>query len=259
MSWATDNSLEQGDPRAHHEGHDDDPFDDPAETCRRPGAGAAAGRSWSEVDRRSVVIAALVAGLLAGFGVAMPVGPVATYLVALTARTSLKVGGCAALGIASADGIYAAVAAIAGTALAPLLVPIVEPLRWVSVVGLIGLAVMGAVRAIRRYRGHRLAAMDQELPVGAWTAYLGMLGMTLLNPWTVIYFAALVLGGSGDFGSGERAVFVIAAFVASASWQLLLAGSGALLGRVLTGHVGRIVTALGSSVLIAGLAVRLVP
>ena len=204
---------------------------------------------------------ALVAGLLAGFGVAMPVGPVGTYLVALTARSSLRIGAFAALGVASADGVYVAVAALAGSALAPLLVPVVGPLRWVSVVVLVGLAVMGAVKAVRRYRAQRLAAMDQETPVGAVMAYLGMLGMTLLNPWTVIYFAALVLGGSGasaDPGAGERAVFVVAAFVASASWQLLLAGGGALLGRLLTGHVGRLVTALTSTVLIVGLAVRLV-
>ena len=204
---------------------------------------------------------ALVAGLLAGFGVAMPVGPVGTYLVALTARTSWRIGACAALGVASADGVYAAVAALAGSALAPLLVPVVGPLRWVSVVVLVGLAVMGAVKAVRRYRAQRLAAMDQETPVGAVMAYLGMLGMTLLNPWTVIYFAALVLGGSGasaDPGAGERVVFVVAAYVASASWQLLLAGGGALLGRLLTGHVGRLVTALTSTVLIVGLAVRLV-
>jgi arginine exporter protein ArgO len=213
------------------------------------------------VDARSVVTAALVAGLLAGFGVAMPVGPVGTYLVALTARSTLRIGAFAALGVASADGIYAAVAALAGTALAPLLVPVVEPLRWASVVILIGLAVMGAIRAVRRYRAHRLSAIEQETPVGARTAYLGMLGMTLLNPWTVIYFAALVLGGSGasaDPGAAERAAFVVAAFVASASWQLLLAGGGALLGRLLTGHVGRLTTALASTALIIVLAVRLV-
>jgi hypothetical protein len=51
---------------------------------------------------------------------------------------------------------------------------------------------------------------------------------------------------------------VVAAFVASASWQLLLAGGGALLGRALTGHVGRLVTALGSSLVIVVLALRMV-
>ncbi|MEV5963724.1 LysE family transporter [Kribbella sp. NPDC051952] len=207
------------------------------------------------------MIAALVAGLLAGYGVAMPVGPVGTYLVALTARSSLRVGAAAALGIASADGAYALVAAVAGSALAPLLVPIVEPLRWTSVVILIALAAMGAGKAVRRYRAHRLSVIEQETAIGARRAYIGMLGMTMLNPWTVIYFAALVIGGSGASTAPklfERAVFVVAAFLASASWQLLLAGGGALLGRVLTGHLGRLVTTLASSLLVVVLAVRLV-
>jgi arginine exporter protein ArgO len=52
-------------------------------------------------------------------------------------------------------------------------------------------------------------------------------------------------------------VFVLAVFAASASWQLALAGGGAFLGRVLTGSRGRLITALASSVLIGGLAVRL--
>lgn len=211
-----------------------------------------------EVDPRPVVTGALVAGLLAGYGIAMPVGPVGTYLVALTARSSLRVGACAALGIASADGIYALVAAVAGSALAPLLAPIVVPLRWVSVVVLLALAVSGAVKAVRRYRAHRLTGITQEMPVGALKAYVGLLGMTLLSPMTVIYFAALVLGGANSMAAGERAVFVVAAFVASASWQLLLAGGGALLGRALTGHLGRLLTALGSSVVIVVLAIRLV-
>ncbi|WP_433159637.1 LysE family transporter [Kribbella sp. CA-247076] len=201
---------------------------------------------------------ALVAGLLAGYGIAMPVGPVATYLVALTARSSWRVGACAALGIASADGIFALVAAVAGSALAPVLEPVIVPLRWASVVVLLGLAATTAVRAVRRYHAHRLTGISQ-VPVSAVKAYVGLLGMTLLSPMTVIYFAALVLGGgSGDSHPLERVVFVIAAFVASASWQLLLAGGGALLGRALTGHLGRLLTALGSSVVIALLAVDLV-
>ena len=214
-----------------------------------------------EVDPRPLVTGALVAGLLAGYGIAMPVGPVGTYLVALTARSSLRVGACAALGVASADGFYAFVAAVAGSALAPLLVPIVGPLRWVSVVVLVGPATVGALNAVRRYRAHRLTGITQDVPLSARTAYLGLLGMTLLSPMTVIYFAALVLGGSGassNPGVPERAVFVLAAFTASATWQLLLAASGALLGRALTGHTGRLATALVSSLVITALALRLV-
>jgi arginine exporter protein ArgO len=53
-------------------------------------------------------------------------------------------------------------------------------------------------------------------------------------------------------------VFVLAAFLASASWQVLIASGGALLGRALTGRRGRLVTALVSSAVIMALAVRMV-
>src|SRR6266536_3209982 len=92
------------------------------------------------------------------------------------ARASLRVGACAAWGVASADGVDATVAAVAGSALAPMLEPLVVPLRWISVVALVGLAVSGAVKAVRRYRAHRLTGISQETPVGAMKAYLGMLG-----------------------------------------------------------------------------------
>ncbi len=55
-----------------------------------------------------------------------------------------------------------------------------------------------------------------------------------------------------------QAVFTLAAFAASASWQLLLAGGGALLGRALTGRRGQLCTALASSALVVGLAVHMV-
>ncbi|MFC8662580.1 LysE family transporter [Streptomyces sp. NPDC057199] len=202
--------------------------------------------------------AALVAGLLAGYGIAIPVGAVATYLVSLTARTSLRIGVCAALGVATADGLYALVAALGGSALAAALQPVLVPLRWASALVLVALAVRGAVTALRQYRERRLATRSDRTPVSPRRAYLALLAITLLNPTTVVYFTALVLGSSTGAAVGllEQGVFVLAAFAASASWQLLLAGGGALLGRVLTGRRGRLVTALVSSAVILALAVR---
>ncbi|MCF1591975.1 LysE family transporter [Streptomyces muensis] len=202
--------------------------------------------------------AALVAGLIAGYGIAVPVGAVATYLVSLTARTSLRTGVCAALGVATADGLYALVATLGGSALAGALRPVLVPLRWASALVLAVLAVRGAVVAVRHYRDRRLATRSASAaPPSPARAFLALLGITLLNPTTVIYFAALVLGtrASDTAAPLEQGVFVLAAFAASASWQVLLAGGGALLGRVLTGRRGRLVTALVSSGVILALAV----
>ncbi|MFF3846778.1 LysE family transporter [Streptomyces sp. NPDC002328] len=203
--------------------------------------------------------AALVAGLIAGYGIAVPVGAVGTYLVSLTARTSLRTGVCAALGVAAADGLYALLATVGGSAVAVALRPVLTPLRWASAVVLLALAAWSAVSALRRYRAHRLATRSDPPPPSPARAFASLLGITLLNPTTVVYFAALVLGtGTADAVRPlEQAVFVLAAFAASASWQLLLAGGGALLGRALTGHRGRLATALASSGVMTVLAMRM--
>lgn len=203
---------------------------------------------------------ALVAGLVAGYGIAIPVGAVGTYLVSLTARTSLRTGACAALGVATADGLYALLATVGGSAVSAVLRPVLGPLAWASALVLLALAALGAVTAVRQYRARRLTARSEPPPPSPARAYLSLLGITLLNPTTVLYFAALVLGtGTADTAHPlAQGAFVLAAFAASASWQLLLAGGGALLGRALTGRRGRLGTALVSSGVMAVLAVRIV-
>ncbi|MET9655354.1 LysE family transporter [Streptomyces sp. NPDC006460] len=204
---------------------------------------------------------ALVAGLVAGYGIAIPVGAVGAYLVAVTARTGWRTGAGAALGVATADGLYALVAVLGGSALAPLLTPVMTPLRWMSAVVLVTLAAHAAWTALRAYRIRDGATRDDgKDPLTPLRAYLTFLGITVLNPMTVIYFVALILatGPGAPTTAVDQTAFVLAAVTASASWQLFLAGGGALLGRGLTGPRGRLVTALLSSALIAGLAVALV-
>jgi len=191
-----------------------------------------------------------LSGVIAGYGVAVPVGAIAVLIAGLTARTSLRVGAAAGLGAATADGIYAAVAVIGGAALTGMITPIATPLRWAAAAVLLLLAAHTAWTALARPATAR--ETDRTTPAAA---YLGILGLTLLNPATVVYFAALVLGRGGQ---GGGAWFVLGAFLSSASWQLLIAGSGSLVGRFLTSARARLITALVSSAVIAALAIGLV-
>jgi arginine exporter protein ArgO len=202
---------------------------------------------------------AMVSGLLAGYGVAIPVGAIAVLIMGLTARTSLLVGAGAGLGAATADGLYALVAVAGGAAVTALIRPVATPLRIAAAVVLVGLAGRTAWTAWRTHRAPAVTPPGRLSLTTPRRAYAGLLGLTLLNPATVVYFGALVLG---EQAGRERslvaaALFVVAAFVASASWQLLLAAGGSVLGRVLSGPRGRLASALASSAVILVLAARL--
>jgi arginine exporter protein ArgO len=208
------------------------------------------------------VTGAFLAGLVAGYGVAVPVGAIAVLILGLSARTSFRVGAAAALGVATADGLYAAVAALGGAAVAGLIAPVAGPLRLAAAVVLLALAGHTAWRALRPRAASGVPAGTRRGLDTPPRAFAGVLALTLLNPATVVYFAALVIGrqGGADPGVAGALLFVAGAFVASASWQLLIAGGGTLVGRTLAGPRGRRVTALVSSGLIATLAtVMLLP
>ncbi|MGW8971827.1 LysE family transporter [Streptomyces platensis] len=198
---------------------------------------------------------AFLPGLWAGYALAVPVGALAVLLVSVTARTSFRVGASAALGVATADGLYALAAVAGGGALSRALAPVAGPLRAFAAVILLAMALRTAVWALR-HRGKEEGS-ERDVLGRPGRAYLAFLGLTLLNPWTVLYFSALVLaGGAGALGDGAAgpAAFVAAVITASVSWQLFLAAGGAVLGSTLTGPRGRVVTALLSAVVISALA-----
>ncbi|GAA3269621.1 LysE family transporter [Dactylosporangium vinaceum] len=204
--------------------------------------------------------AVVLSGLLAGYAVAVPVGAIGALIVTLASRHSWKVGAAAALGVATADGLYAVIAVLGGAALAGVIAPVSGVLRWVAFGVLLVLAGKMAWDALRHRREAATARNADGRMARPLGAYVSLLGLTLLNPATIVYFGSLVLGRRADEGqpAAAAAVWVAAAFVASASWQLFLAGGGTLLGRLLTGARGRLWTALGSSAVIAALAVSLI-
>jgi arginine exporter protein ArgO len=131
---------------------------------------------------------------------------------------------------------------------------VATPLRIASGVVLLAIALAIAAHAVATNGLPREAT-----PMSPGRAFALFLGITAVNPTTVVYFAAVVLGNRDLVDTPAQGVgFVLAAFLASASWQLLLAGGGAALGRVATGRRGHLITGLVSAAAIAGLAVHTV-
>ena len=198
--------------------------------------------------------ASFVAGAIAGYAIAIPVGAIAVLIVEIGIRRGFRTAAAAGAGAASADGIYAALAAVGGGALAVALEPLARPLKIVAIGALLGIGLRGLVLMLLGPRG---VAGNAELPVRRGGTYLRFLALTLLNPATVIYFAALILG-LPNLGRGpdERIAFVAGAFLASLSWQTTLAGVGAIAHHRLPPRFQVAISLLGNFVII-GFAVVL--
>jgi arginine exporter protein ArgO len=199
------------------------------------------------------VLDVLLSGLLTGYAIAVPVGAVAVLIIAVSSRTSWRTGAAAGLGVATVDGAYAAVAVLAGTAVATALEPVSAALTAVSVVVLLAIAALTLLHAFRPARPDGPASA-RWTPLRAWLTFAAI---TAVNPATVLYFAAIVLGGTVEIdGPAQGTVFVAAAFTASASWQVFVASVGTGLGAWISSPRGRRTTGVVAALAIAALALK---
>lgn len=196
------------------------------------------------------MLEAAVAGAIAGYAIAIPVGAIAVLVIHIGLTRGLRAGIAAAAGAASADFIYAALAALAGLAITPMIGPLILPIRIIGgmVLIVLGARALAAEWESRHHKGGDVVTAE-HVPHGR--TYVQLLGLTLLNPATVIYFAALVVGLPFLGGVAERLVFAAAAFLASLSWQVLLAAFGATLGRS-AGHRLHLPTVIFGNLVIIG-------
>lgn len=199
---------------------------------------------------------ALVTGAVAGLGIAVQVGAVTVYLLMLSSTAPFRSSATAALGVATVDGMYSLLAVLAGGAASRLIEPVAGPLRWVAAAVLLWFACRVVFDAVRRRDTPGRGVSGALATLSPGRAYVRLIGITVLNPGTVVYFVAIVVGSRFDaYGALDRSAFAVAAFTASAVWQLAVVLAGSALGRVLTGPRGRLVSAVIAGTLIAALAV----
>jgi threonine/homoserine/homoserine lactone efflux protein len=201
-------------------------------------------------------MASFLQGVLAGYGIAIPVGAIAILIVEISLRLGFRAGFAAGAGAATADFIFASLAAVAGQTLAEALSPYTSLLKIASALVLIGLGAWGLWR-VTRPASPGLAARAVPNLETPRTIYVRFVGLTLLNPLTIAYFAALILGRGAEIpGWAGRAAFVLGAVLASLSWQSLLAATGALGHRHLSPRLQQGASLLGS-LIVLGLGIRM--
>jgi len=188
----------------------------------------------------------LVRGLVIGFSIAAPVGPIGVLCIRRTLADGRAIGLAVGLGAAAADAVYGAIAGFGLTAVSSLLVRQQGMLR---LVGGLFLCYLG-VRTFLARPADRSARAGGTGLIGAFTSTFGL---TLTNPATILSFVA-VFAGLGIAGAGswrEASILVAGVFLGSALWWLLLSGVvGALRSRL---HVSalRWVNRLSGAVLLA--------
>jgi arginine exporter protein ArgO len=214
---------------------------------------------------------ALVTGLLAGFGLALPLGAIGILLVQEGMLRGWMSGSTAALAVALVDCGYSLAAATTGARLGRTVAGIGDQLRVGAGIVLWTVAGYGLAR-LWRGRRHLASAAEAE-PGGESEAtrpgaaaiartFARFLGLTAINPMTAIYFLALAtgLGQSSSLATGKAGpilAFALGVLVGSAGWQLTLAGFGSLAGRRLPGWARRATTLVGN-LLVLGYGAALV-
>jgi threonine/homoserine/homoserine lactone efflux protein len=169
-------------------------------------------------------------GLVIGFSIAAPVGPIGVLCIRRTLADGRAAGFFSGLGAATADALYGAVAAFGLTAISDVLV---AQATWLRIGGGLFLCYLG----VKTFLASPPSEPTDARAAGLAGAYLSTLALTLANPTTILSFVAIFAG----FGAAARAdsyagavVLVLGVFLGSALWWLVLSGGVGRLGRRLT-------------------------
>jgi threonine/homoserine/homoserine lactone efflux protein len=167
----------------------------------------------------------LLKGLLIGFAIAAPVGPIGVLCIRRTLAEGRLSGLVSGLGAATADAFYGGVAAFGLTFVSDFLI---SQQTWLRLLGGLFLCYLGIKTTLA-------APAEKPAPatgIGLLAAYTSTLFLTVANPMTILSFAAIFAGlALGTAGRDYRSagVLVCGVFAGSAFWWLLLSGGVGLL------------------------------
>jgi threonine/homoserine/homoserine lactone efflux protein len=201
----------------------------------------------------SGLIAPALAGATAGLAIAMPLGAIGLLLLRLGMLHGFRSAAAGALAVGSVDFVYCAAAVTVGSKASGLVESWGDAPMVVSGLVVIGIGLRQLVTS--------LTAPDASAAPPAPGRPLAIFGrfvaLTAMNPLTVLYFIALAgVLASATSGAGARVAFVAGTGIASISWQLGLAGVGAVMHRAISVRAGRILGIIASAIVIAlGVAV----
>jgi len=200
---------------------------------------------------RMDIVTALISGIAAGLGLVAPLGAIGVLLIREGIAVGLKSGAAAAVGVALVDAIYCLTAVTAGAVTAPIIA------SWGSFPSIIGgvvlifLGARGVVKALAA-SGTPVSGGANTAAPSAWRRFLVFIGLTAINPATLLYFAAVTVALSSQLSTVPASVaFIVGVAGASLCWQFGLIAVGAMLKTRITAHVQRLLSVAGFSIVMA--------
>ena len=157
-------------------------------------------------------------GILLGFSIAAPVGPIGVLCIRRTLANGRWSGLATGLGAATADAVYGAIAAFGLTAISGFLV---AQQTWLRLVGGAFLVFLGLRTLLSRPATEAASASSSTLAGD----YASTLFLTLTNPLTILSFVAVFAGlglAASQRSYGAAAGLVAGVFCGSALWWLTL-------------------------------------
>ena len=166
----------------------------------------------------------LIKGLIIGFSIAAPVGPIGILCIQRTISHGRKSGLYTGLGAATADGLYGAIAAFGLTIFSTFLV---GEQFWIRLIGGIFLLYLG----IKTFTSKPSERIKSENHKSLLSDYFSTVFLTITNPMTILSFVAIFagLGLGGVKGDNLSALLmVLGVLIGSALWWVILSGSVSL-------------------------------
>lgn len=186
----------------------------------------------------------LLRGLVLGFSIAAPVGPIGLLCIKRTLTQGRMHGLVSGLGAAAADGIYGALGAFG---VSTVIGTLTGAQFWLRLSGGLFLLFLGA-RSLRERPAEREAAVRPS--IGLAGAFTSTLALTLSNPLTILSFAAMFAGMGALTRYADALTLVLGVVAGSAMWWLGLSSVVGLLRARLTPELLRGLNILSGLVLI---------
>jgi threonine/homoserine/homoserine lactone efflux protein len=188
-------------------------------------------------------------GLILGFSIAAPVGPIGLLCIQRTLQRGRLAGFVSGLGAATADACYGLVAAFGlGTVVSFLL----GLQFWLQLGGGLFLLGLGLKTLLAQPKpATATTSLGKASLAGAFTS---ILLLTLANPATILSFFAVFAGLGIGARSGNALALVGGVFLGSATWWLILSFLAGLFRRHLNDGCMRLLNVI-AGVCLLGLAV----